>query len=503
MNECVYDGASRSVLTQRLFVQHDRDAPRCVKKIQDIILPAWAPDCRKIGGEKFGQYFVIPGAFQRLGVSPDGSRVVFEIREPCASVLGEIRPGLDDICTNLPWNNVGASTPVLKSGEEGIFVVSADLERPSVDGDDECDNAEVRRVGDPSNEDPFRLDLDFGSYATLPTFRFSPDGKKVVFTDRPGDPGARCHSLERDRMCSPVQVVTVDLDNGERTIVSRLGELCPLFDFLYVYPPVTSPGFADQDTVAFSTILKSDPPMSPDPGRVEVHRVAADGSGRGEVQPPPIAIPGATVFPGFSITGDPTTVSTVLFREPDDSVCSIESLEFVGEVFVSSHEDVLQLTGAGRGDTGIEGGLWAPIRLGDRVYFTASIPGPQNPNEDCQIFSASLLGGQPEQIGFLQRGELDGSTGALPDCACGGCLSCCSYEPNCHAAIFALDNRNRRLIFHSGCDPVGLSPRGSQLYAMRVDDGTVEQLTHARGLVELSGGRVMAEVPGPYAFANP
>src|SRR5262249_9733357 len=118
------------------------------------------PNCALIGSARSG--FVsspIVGAFQRIGASPDGRHVVFEVT--------------DDF----------SRTNLLPSGQQkGIFIVRAD-------------GRGLRRLGPASRDPAFRLATDPTSplgvrvdvWIGLP---FSPDGRTVVLTDLgPGPTG--------------------------------------------------------------------------------------------------------------------------------------------------------------------------------------------------------------------------------------------------------------------------------------------------------------------------
>jgi Tol biopolymer transport system component len=150
-----------------------------------------------------------------LAVSPDGSTVVFEVTDDFAILpLARVPPE-----------------------QEGIFMVRADGSR-------------LRRLGPASREAGFRVVLDPATPTGIntflvPTLDFSPDGRRVVFTDiGPGPAGE-----------DAAQVVALDLASGRRTQVTHLPSGVPPDP---LFPVTCCPSFIDDDTISFSTFTDPD-----------------------------------------------------------------------------------------------------------------------------------------------------------------------------------------------------------------------------------------------------
>jgi hypothetical protein len=70
----------------------------------------------------------------------------------------------------------------------------------------------------------------------------------------------------------------------------------------------------------------------------------------------------------------------------------------------------------------------------------------------------------------------------------------------CDILPLGLDTATGIFVFYATSDPFGTNPYGDQLFALR-PDGTLRQLTHARGLVTEVDGTVSAENIGPVAYS--
>src|SRR5262249_58702925 len=122
----------------------------------------------------------------------------------------------------------------------------------------------------------------------------SPDGRTVLFTDLgPGDDGV-----------DATQVVTLDVESGRRTQVTRLGPASSSDDF---FPPVRAPRYLDSERIAYIELSHD---------ALEVVIVSADGDGELSRLSAPILVPGSTLDPTFLVTGPATTVLPLLLPGP-------------------------------------------------------------------------------------------------------------------------------------------------------------------------------------------
>jgi hypothetical protein len=140
--------------------------------------PAWA-------GVAFGGSSVLAYPLQRLGVSPNGSTIVYEVNDAA------------------PFFPFGPLPPQA----DGLFMVRAD-------------GTGRRRLGPPSGDTSFRLPPAFGkpsidlygAYTFSPPIAFSPDGRRIAFTDLgPALDGQQA-----------VQIAVLDLATGERRLLTHL-----------------------------------------------------------------------------------------------------------------------------------------------------------------------------------------------------------------------------------------------------------------------------------------
>ena len=398
--------------------------------------------CPIFGAVRYGTNSVVGSAFQRLGVSPDGSRVVFEVT--------------DDFSL-LSQNQVAPD-------HEGIHVVRSD-------------GSGLQRLGPASREPTFRFSdtetCALSNSTQAPVFHFSPSGRRIAYVDHGPD-----HAGE-----DAVQIVTLNLDTGERTQVTHLPPQTPdpCLPYLLAGPPV----FLDEETIGYATAAG--------PAGSVAYTVKADGQTEPVLLPPAVPLPGAVVVPGFSITGSTQAVYTLRVAgtpgTPDE----------VDELFLSDGENLLQLTNFGRGDTAIEGGVLSRNRR--RVLFTASdntqprsplSPYASNPYNNCQFFSVDTLGGDLRQLTNFDEGQPSE----------GGCSSLQPRPFGCVVGIVGHDPDTDSIVFESSCDPCGDNPNGEQIFTMQFDGGSRRQLTHARGLVTEADGTVSVQLPGPFAYGG-
>src|SRR5262249_27705860 len=131
-------------------------------------LATGGPFCQDFStsAERWGSKSTFVFPLQRLGVSPDGSVVVFEVNDEFSSSAFTVPPE-----------------------KKGMFLVRAD-------------GRGLRSLGPPSHQRSFVGDFVFG-----PPIAFSPDGRRIVFTDRGPDPQGE----------PAPQIVVLDLLTGVRT----------------------------------------------------------------------------------------------------------------------------------------------------------------------------------------------------------------------------------------------------------------------------------------------
>ncbi len=115
--------------------------------------------CRLFGEASDGNFSMAGGAISRIGVSRDGSQVVFEVTD-------------DFSLTNRQQ---------VPPDREGIYLVGAD-------------GSGLRRLGPASRDHSLRIAPEprspVGFLASVdPQLPFSPDGRRILFTDRGAGPG--------------------------------------------------------------------------------------------------------------------------------------------------------------------------------------------------------------------------------------------------------------------------------------------------------------------------
>jgi hypothetical protein len=334
------EGPAGAVAQQSLRIRHG-DQEVTVAEFGPLHLPTFYGMCRDFGLVRFGSASVRVFPIQRVGVSRDGSTVVFEVT--------------DDFSLLLP-------DQLVPPQQEGIYVVHAD-------------GSGLRRLG-PASRDPI-----FGGSSGLifPFFGFSPDGRTVVFTDldpQVPDPDAP-------------QIVALDLTSGVRTVLTQLPPVAQ--------PPYTlrtiAPAFLDAQTVVFASYANPDDTNPENAFTAFTVRIDAKDK---KVQPVPVtALPGGTLIPNFSITSAEPTARGLSVRGP--------SGDTVREIFLfdTNPSQVLQLTNFGRDDT-VAGRLTADRQ---RVLFIASAdPLGENPDNNCEFFSTDRTGADLRQLTHIGEG---------------------------------------------------------------------------------------------------
>jgi hypothetical protein len=372
-SECLEDTSGMIRGRQVLRVRRGECGPTTVTEPVRVELqdpnPGVYPDngfCKAYGDSRDGVLSASVGAFQRLGVSPDASRVVFE-------VTNEFAP--------YHWSPLPE--------QEGIFVVRAD-------------GSGLRHLGPPSREQSWRILVDLavplgGIIVPDTRIAFSPDGRRIAYTDKgPGADGG-----------DAAQVVTLDLASGVRTQVTHL----PAPQTPPLLLQVSGIRFVGDDTLLFFSAADADG-HHPDGG---FFRVNTDGSGL-QALPTPALLPGKRVVPIFDVTGVRTDVLNV--ELPD--VTPANPVPFwapvTRDVFLVDGPRLLQLTEFGRADTF---GYFVGVD-GRRVFFHASANlQNRNPTESCQLFSIDRLGRDLRQITDFNRGGPHATTGcSLPPFGC-------------------------------------------------------------------------------------
>ena len=222
--------------------------------------PVFSGACALAGASRGGLAALFAGGIQRLGVSPDGSTVVFE-KTNRFSVL---------------------RLPALAPEREGFFVVRAD-------------GSALRHLGAASGESLTRLVFDPSAPNGIRTFvivddlSFSADGHTIAFTDRGPGPA--------DGEDGP-QIVTLDLVEGVRTQVTRLPHQTP------EDADTGSPRFLADGTITFWTTTN---PNGLNPyGGWRYATIKPDGTDF-KLVPLPLSLSGSTIQPTFVITGDRPT----------------------------------------------------------------------------------------------------------------------------------------------------------------------------------------------------
>jgi hypothetical protein len=427
--------------TQRLEIKRGDCAPTVV---MEIGATGTAPDiiglCQLFGLYRTGSLSVLVGAFQRLGVSPDGRTVLFELSDQ-----NRVFPG-----------------PPLEIAESGIFAVRAD-------------GSGVRRLGAASRARPFAgpvpSDLPPGfNVKDTPSFHFSLNGRFAVFSDR--GPGADGFDA--------VQFMVLDVVTGHRTQVTAFAGVAQR-DPTAVTNPIIDGRFIDDDEIA--GLLVFGRPEDGLPVRFTVRRDGTDF----RVIPSPTPIPGSTLVSTFQVTGGLSNVVPLVLPIPT----TVPSPGNVLELFLVEGHNTLQLTAFGRSDTGLVG---IRSRSGGRIVFTASAdPLQTNPTNTCQFFSIDRLGGGLRQLTRFDSGA-SSAYGCLPSAPPG-----CGMPPD---SPLSLDVAGGTLMFASSCDPFGQNLVGGQVFAMHPDGSGLRQVTHYRGMQTAADGTLTVELPRPIGFSG-
>jgi cysteine-rich repeat protein len=415
------------------------------------MLPYGMPYCEDVSssGARWGSKSTFVFPLQRLGVSPDGSVVVFEVNDEF-SVSGFTVP----------------------PERKGMFLVHAD-------------GRGLTRLGPPSHERS-----SANEYIYSPPIGFSPDGRRIVFTDRgPGPQGEEAP-----------QIVMVDLATPtyERRTLTRLpAGLAPPFGTTNVRGFLTCcPTFLDDETVLFQTWVDPAPGADGGKGLNPDHEFASftvriDGSGLTRAPLPVEALTRSQVDPTFGIAGLGTDlIRFFLHGTPVQSDGGFP----ISEVFLHHGKELLQLTNFRLVDT--FKAFLTPAET--RAYFVASAdPFGTNPSHNCQMFSVDNFGAGMRQITFFDPG----TRAKPPFPACFGAPPpWCTIGEGYFRVIFQ-DPVTRSIVFQASCNPLGANPNGGQIFAMRPDGSGLRQLTDAAGIALHPDGTMTAELVSPFAYS--
>jgi hypothetical protein len=421
----------------------------------ELTAPEPVPDpfgiCRILGYSRNPSGFVAGGGFQRLGVRPDGSAVVFEVNNDVA-----LSP------TGLP-------SPV---PQQGFFFAPAD--------------GSGRRWLAPASAAPifalapFRNSPVGYTVDEFPNLPFSPDGGQVVFTDMgPGPAGEMA-----------IQIFTLDVATGGRRQVTHLPKAVSPIPGL---PATGFPSFLTGDTVGFYRFANPDH-MNPQ-GQLTAFTVRIDGTGL-RALPSPVVGANGQVVPRFAIAGSGGGIATLVLPLVPPVNAFLGATGFFGsltnEVFFVNGRRLLQLTDFRRVDTF---GLFLDARR-QRGFFAASANPPHghNPTENCQLFSIDPLGAHLRQLTHFREGDHSSANG------------CDSGPPpdGCSVSLSTLARENPAtgtIVFDSSCDPFGTNPSGVQLFAVQADGSRLRTLTHTRGYVVAPDGSFTTELVGNWDYA--
>ena len=362
--ECM-DTLDGSTAHQQLRIIRGERPSTAVLDIPTLGAGSPAGACTALSLPRFGPFFIVIGAFQRLAVSPDGSNVVFEVT---------------DAMSLLPL------TPIPPE-QQGIFIMRAD-------------GTGLRRLAPASREPTFRVAGEKTSQINLfPGLAFSRNGEMVAYTDRGPGPNGE----------DATQIFAVDLATAQRTQLTHL-PLTPAPDPLFL--STCCPSFPDDETVAFLSIANPDG-LNPN-GDAAIFTVKVDGTGLKKL-PVPMVAPGSAIVPVFSITGP--RPDAALFFLPGDPVNNPGARGGIVEVFAVEGENLLQLTNFHRADTN------TPLLATDlqHVLFVASAnPFGTNPTTNCQVFSIDRNGADLRQISSFSQGDTSNNGcffGPPPGCA--------------------------------------------------------------------------------------
>jgi hypothetical protein len=289
--------------------------------------------------------FVAPriGPFQRLGVTADGSGVVFELTDEFAQVGRNLLP----------------------AEQRGMYYVRAD-------------GSGLRPIGPASRFPSFHFSPK-QDYARATVLNFAPDGRQFTYVDLGPD---------ADGEDAP-QVFVRDAHTGAATQLTRL----PPLDTGW-FPDIWKVFFIDARTLLFSRFF-----APPD----KLTYLTVDLEGHVSDLDRAVELPGGSVIPVFEIIGAEwyaTFADQPRDREPENPFSDLSAYE----IFVQDGRNVLQLTDYNRVDTASHPPFFGTFD--GRAYFTSSAdPLGTNPDYDCQIFSEDALSRDLRQVTSFHSGR--------------------------------------------------------------------------------------------------
>jgi hypothetical protein len=305
-----------------------------------------------------GRLSVLAGVFQRLGVTADGSGIVFEV-----SNRFQLTGRLD-----------------LTPEQQGFFYVRAD-------------GTGLRRVGDSSRDPVYRIFKTRSGYSAdaKTEIAFSLDDRKIAYTDRgPGTSGA-----ESD------QIVTLDLGTGERRQLTRFEPLVPprpsehRLGWVQFFPDAIGFTYHVGDWRWFNvhpdgTNLHDTSALTNIGDGMEGHVERTFGVSVRRLVVQELALPGvpedSDVFPGAGRR----------------------------EIFRAFGHQHIQLTNLNRADTYTMGS-----KPGSVLFMSSGDPLGANPFQNCQLFHVPPLGGDLRQLtrfGEGVRSEKGCGFDSVPGC---------------------------------------------------------------------------------------
>ena len=179
-------GPAPATFQQTLWVRQTEREPVKVMELPAVPMPL----CRTLADSRDGSNSLYAGAFQRMGVSPKGEVVLFEVTYDFWPFRFE------------PW-------AALPEDKEGMFLVRAD-------------GTGLRKLAPHSQERDFVVDpacyrpgVGCSGGSHTPVFEFSPDCQTVVLTDRGRDSAGKMSA----------QIFTLDLRSRERRQITKLPTL--------------------------------------------------------------------------------------------------------------------------------------------------------------------------------------------------------------------------------------------------------------------------------------